>query len=149
MRSLPAEAPYPVPCRASILFAEDDPAIRLIVAELLAADGYLTTAVETGDEAALLLKSQRFDLLLTDVRMPGLKDGIELATSAWIIDPELPVVIVSGFARELTQRFNELTGNVRFLAKPFRFGELIKIIRACLNSPLLLGAEPDGREPAP
>ncbi len=141
MPPLATEIPCPIHCSATILFAEDDPAIRSIVTELLTTEGYFITTVESGDKAAVLLDFERFDLLLTDVRMPGIKDGIELARYAWTLKPELPVVIVSGFAQELALRLDQLKGNVRFLAKPFRFGELTKTIRSCLSPSVIPGAK--------
>ena len=121
-----------------ILLAEDDVGIRCFVTEMLSFEGFDVTAVESGDRAAVLLETEQFDLLLTDVRMPGIKDGIDLAAHAWRRDPELPVVIVSGFAEGLASRLQQMRGNTKFIQKPFRIEELMHAIRACLPRRLSL-----------
>ena len=82
-------------CR--ILLVEDEPLARETMADTLGDAGFEVTATCTGDEAAILLAdSDRFDLLLTDITMPGLIDGIGLAEHAREVHPGLPVLFVSG-----------------------------------------------------
>lgn len=80
-----------------ILLVEDEAIIRSIMADTLVDAGFEVTATCTGDEAAILLAdADRFDVLLTDVTMPGMIDGIGLAEHAREVHPDLPVVFVSG-----------------------------------------------------
>ena len=112
-----------------ILFAEDDSGIRSVVTEMLCFEGFDVTAVESGDRAAVVLETERFNLLLTDVRMPGTKDGLDLAVYAWRHDPGLPVIIISGFAEGLSSRLQQMRGRMSFLQKPFRADDLMHVIR--------------------
>ena len=117
-----------------ILFAEDDFGLRSVVTEILSAEGFEVTTVESGDQAAIVLETEQFDLLLTDVRMPGIKDGFDLAEHARRRDPGLPVVVTSGYAEQLGTRLAELGRDVKFLCKPFRLDELITTITATAGS---------------
>ena len=117
-----------------ILFAEDDLGIRSVVTEILSAEGFEVTTAESGDQAAVVLETEQFELLLTDVRMPGTKDGIGLARHAWKRDPGLPVVVISGYAEQLRVRLAELGRDVKFLCKPFRLDELLAAITTTARS---------------
>lgn len=117
-----------------ILFAEDDLGLRSVVTEFLSAEGFEVTTVGSGDQAAIVLETEQFDLLLTDVRMPGTKDGIDLAEHAWKRDPGLPVVVISGYAEQLGARLAELGRGVKFLRKPFRLNEFLTTITAAARS---------------
>lgn len=119
-------------CRPRILYAEDDVNVGLFVSEMLHDEGFEVTSVESGDDAAAVLENERFHLWLTDVRMPGVKDGTDLAVYACQHVPRLPVVIVSGYASELESRLKELDGKVTFLSKPFLFGDLSAAIHSAL-----------------
>ena len=73
-----------------ILLAEDDESMRVYLARALERSGYEVVAVATGTEAVPHIRSDRFDLLLTDIVMPEM-DGIELARRATELDPDLKV----------------------------------------------------------
>ncbi len=107
-----------------VLLVEDEPLIREVMAEMLASAGYDVTATCTGDEAAILLAEDGFDLLLTDVTMPGQIDGIGLAEHAREIHPGLPVVFVSGRA-ETEQRARGVAQPIAFFPKPYDVEALI------------------------
>lgn len=115
-----------------ILFAEDDIGIGCIVTEMLRDQGFNVTLAESGDAAATILDTGKFHLLLTDVRMPGIKDGIDSAIHARQQNPQLPVVIVSGYAEGLGLRLKNLRGNTTFLSKPFPMKDLVNVIRSGL-----------------
>lgn len=117
-----------------ILFAEDDSDIGCIVTEMLRAEGFNVTFADSGDSAAIFLETGNFHLLLTDVRMPGIKDGIDLAMHARQHFPQLPVVIVSGYAEGLGLRLGGLRGGFAFLSKPFLMTDLVSVIRNRLAS---------------
>ena len=115
-----------------MLLVEDDLLIREIMAEALADAGFDVTSAASGDEAALVLGHRRFDLLLTDVQMPGRLDGIGLAAHARERDPDLPVIYVSG-------RPDALVGVARlgprdaFIRKPYGPGELVAAAHRLLD----------------
>lgn len=101
-----------------VLLVEDEPVIRALMAEMLSSAGYEVTATCTGDEAAILLAEDGFDLLLTDVTMPGQIDGIGLAEHAREIHPGLPVVFVSG-RPDTEQRARGIAPPTAFFTKPY------------------------------
>ena len=118
--------------RPRILYAEDDVDVGLFVTEMLRDEGFEVTSVESGDDAAATLEHERFHLLLTDVRMPGVKDGIDLAIHADQHAPELPIIMVSGHASGLDKRLQALGKKITFLSKPFRFSDLSAAIHSAL-----------------
>ena len=81
--------------------------------------------VESGDAAIRVLETQSFDLLLTDVQMPGSKDGIDLATHARRNSPILPIVVITGYAENVAERIEGLGQCVALVKKPFRLGDLM------------------------
>ena len=97
------------------------------LAETLCNAGFDVTATCTGDEAAILIMQDGFDLLLTDVTMPGAIDGIGLAEHAREVHPGLPVVFVSGRPEA---RAVSVGPPMRFVPKPYDDAALIGAIRS-------------------
>jgi CheY-like chemotaxis protein len=118
---------------ARILIAEDEVSVRSLVARALAQDGNEVVATADGTEALDVLQreSGRFDLLLTDIKMPGM-DGLELALAAARDFPALPIVLMTGYAdqRERASGLDALIRDV--IAKPFTLAELRLSISAAL-----------------
>lgn len=86
---------------ARILVVEDEADLRQAMSEALSDAGFEVTATRTGDEAAILFADRdRFDLLLTDVHMPGVFNGLDLAELAREVHPGLPLIFVSAVADE-------------------------------------------------
>jgi two-component system, response regulator PdtaR len=89
--------PDAVPVAKAILVVEDDFLIRLIISDELAALGFRVIQAASADEALRALEGGiLIDLILTDVRMPGTLDGLELARRVRVNWPNLKVIIVSG-----------------------------------------------------
>lgn len=115
-----------------ILLVEDEPEIREVMADTLCDAGFDVTATCTGDEAVILIADQdRFDLLLTDIAMPGGIDGIGLAEHAREVHPGLPVVFVSGGDKE--GRAGRLGPPMRFVPKPYDERTLLGAIRSLVS----------------
>ena len=106
-----------------ILLAEDDEAMRTYLARALQNAGYDVIAVDRGTEAVLLLESQMFDLLLSDIVMPEM-DGIELAQRCSEISPQTKVMFITGFAA-VTLRASREAPQARVLSKPFHLRDLV------------------------
>ena len=118
---------------ARIMIAEDEAGVREFVARALAHDGHQVTAVEDGLQALQTLTGDRFDLLLTDIVMPGL-DGIALALKAGSLYPEMRILLMSGYAAE-RQRAHNLEALVhRVVAKPFSLREICEAVRQTLRT---------------
>ncbi|MGZ6005837.1 MAG: response regulator, partial [Rhizomicrobium sp.] len=82
---------------AHILLAEDDESLRKFLAQALVKAGHAVTDFGDGSDAYECLKGFRFDLLLTDIVMPGM-DGIELAKRAAEMNEALKIMFITGFA---------------------------------------------------
>jgi CheY-like chemotaxis protein len=119
-------------CRVpQILIVEDDEAMREFLLEAISRSGYYVEAVPDGTEALLRVESGQFDLLLTDIRMPGL-DGLELVRQARRHDPALGVLLVTAYAQDALD-INDLEGSkTDVLSKPFNLNELIHRVETFL-----------------
>lgn len=117
---------------ARIMIAEDEAGVREFVARALTHDGHQVTVAEDGLEALQAMAGDRFDLLLTDIVMPGL-DGIALALKAGSLYPEMRILLMSGYAAE-RQRAHNLEALVhRVVAKPFSLREICEAVRQTLR----------------
>ena len=116
---------------ARILIAEDDESVREFVLRALRLSGHDTTVVEDGLQALKALSVEEYDLLLTDIVMPGL-DGIALALKVGSSYPAPGIVMMSGYAAE-RQRAHNLDALVhRVIAKPFSLRQLSDAISETL-----------------
>ena len=107
-----------------ILLAEDDEAMRAHLMRALERTGYAVVGVGDGTDALdLVQRGERYDLLLTDIVMPGM-DGIELAQRVSIIAPETRVMFITGFSA-VTLRAGEALPQAKVLSKPFHLRDLV------------------------
>lgn len=118
---------------ASILLAEDDPAVREFVRRALTHSGHDVTAVDDGLGAVEMLSAQGFDLLITDIVMPGM-DGIALALKVSKDHPHMPILMMTGYAAE-RQRAHNLEALIhKVIAKPFTLREICNVVAETLAS---------------
>lgn len=109
-----------------LLLAEDEEGVRSILVTILERAGYLVTATASGDEAfATFVADPSFDLLLTDIVMPGKLQGTNLAKELRLRWPDLPVIFMSGYASEATVHGNGLRPEDIRLMKPVRRADLL------------------------
>jgi len=102
----------------------------MVAAEYLQDEGFEVTEAWDGDEAIRLLNSMGpFNVILTDVQMPGACDGIEVAKHARHLNKVIPLLIVSGYAFELTTRLRELHPAAVFFGKPYNLIEVTAALR--------------------
>ncbi len=120
---------------AKILVVEDEPAIRQLVSSRLESFGYQVTAVASGPEALHLLSMEDgFDLLFTDVMLPGGVSGVELARRARRALPELKVLLTSGFPQESFEQDGQPDADVALLCKPYRRQDLARAVEGALGA---------------
>lgn len=116
-----------------VLVVEDNDEVRRAVVALLAGWGYRVVAAENPDVAAAILeKDAAFDLLFTDVVMPGSLSAIELAALAQRLQPGIAVLLTSGYARDLIPAKDR--PDYPLIAKPYRGEELMARLRGVLAS---------------
>lgn len=116
---------------ARILLADDDGATRELVARALTADGHTVDAVPDGAEALERLGAHGYDLVVTDVQMPGL-DGVTLAQHA-LRSGGLRIVVMSGFVAELDRARGLAPGRIHTLSKPATLEQVRATVRAALG----------------
>ncbi|MGA6097607.1 response regulator [Stutzerimonas marianensis] len=118
-----------------VLIVEDMPAVRMLVAEMLGEAGYRCS--EAGDVATALSVLQddpSVDLLLTDVGLPQLS-GRDLADTARLHRPALPVLFMTGYAENAVRRDRFLVAGMDMVVKPFQIGDLLAKVRQMLDQP--------------
>jgi DNA-binding response OmpR family regulator len=118
----------------TILVVEDDQAIQGIVEDALSEGGFEVAVAASGEEAATLLNGNKgqYQALVTDIGLPGRSDGWEVARRAREVNPDFPVVYMTGqHAEEWTSKG---VPNSIMLAKPFAPAQLVTAVSQLLNS---------------
>ena len=133
------EAPAPEPPRRGsevILVVEDDQLVRNYVVTQLGSLGYKTIAVPDSRAAlALVDKGEKFDLLFTDVIMPGGMNGRQVADAVTAKLPSVRVLFTSGYTEDAIIHHGRLDPDVTLLPKPYRKADLARMIRQVLTQP--------------
>ncbi|HUR95826.1 MAG TPA: PAS domain S-box protein [Gemmatimonadales bacterium] len=121
--------------RETVLVVEDDELVRLLATRLLATQGYTAMEARNGQEALELVRGRpgEIRLVLTDVVMPEV-GGLEFARRLAELEPELPVLFMSGFTEEEVVRRGLLDPNAPYLQKPFDASTLGRRIREVLDA---------------
>ena len=119
----------------TILVVEDDRLVRDYVLAQLHSLGYVTLQAANAAEAlAIVAAGKPFDLLFTDVIMPGKMNGRQLADELMKTRPDLKVVYTSGYTENAIIHHGRLDSGVMLLAKPYRKSDLARIIRKALQA---------------
>lgn len=108
----------------NILLVEDNDGVAAFAADLLRELGYSVVRASNGEEALALVEAQEFDLVFSDIMMPGMS-GIALADELERTRPELPVVLTTGFSAEVAEAEGKRR---RVLHKPYRSAALAAAI---------------------
>ena len=125
----------------TILVVEDDPLVRAYVNTQLQSLGYTTLSAANGVEALAIVDSgASFDLLFTDVIMPGGLNGRQLAAEATARRPSLRVLFTSGYTENAIIHHGRLDFGVLLLAKPYRKLDLARMLRVALTAAGILPA---------
>ncbi len=117
-----------------ILVVDDEPQVLKFNARMLESLGYQVTARVNGIEALQLFeaRSEEFDLLLTDMTMPGMSGDV-LADKCIAIKPDLSVIIATGFSEKMTEEKAERMGIKAFLLKPVTKAQMARTLRSALQ----------------
>lgn len=116
-----------------ILLAEDDDSLRGFLTRALERAGYDVTSCADGEEAAAVL-DENWDLLLTDIVMPGM-DGRKLAEEALKRRPEIKVLFTTGYAPNSVVHNGALDYGEDLISKPYSIEQLASKIRDVLDRP--------------
>ncbi len=114
-----------------ILIVDDEKHFLTILSAIMKKEGFQTITAGDGESALRLLRAESPDVLLTDLKMPGL-DGMELLKKAKEFDPDLPVVLVTAFA-DIPGAINAIrVGAHDYLSKPFDNHEVLRVVQRAL-----------------
>jgi CheY-like chemotaxis protein len=109
----PAEAPK------SVLVVEDEQSIRDILTELFDVEGNVVTAAEFLPDALEQLRTQRFDLIVTDLRLGGKRDGgLQVMALAGMLSPDATVLVLTAYPDDSNRQASFRLGALHFIEKP-------------------------------
>src|ERR1700741_2299619 len=118
--------------KAHLLIVDDEAVQLKALAETLSLEGYSITGFPSARRALDALRSQEFDLLLTDLMMPEM-DGIALLSAAQAIAPEQVAIVMTGHAAIDTAVKAMKAGALDYIVKPFRLNIILPVIRRALG----------------
>ncbi len=119
----------------TVLVVDDEPAIRMLVADVLSDLGYVSVEAADGAAGLKILRSDiRIDLLVTDVGLPGGMNGRQVADAARVLRPGLKVLFITGYAETTVMGNGNLEPGMAVLTKPFAMENLAGKIRDLIQS---------------
>jgi len=113
--------------KATILVIDDEPEIRNSLSEILSLEGHRVTVAKNGKEGILAFKTNRFDMVLTDLGMPGMS-GWQLAKEIKELSPRTPVAIITGWGLQPDPQQMRRAGVDLFIEKPFRISDIRRLL---------------------
>jgi DNA-binding NtrC family response regulator len=108
--------------KRKILIVDDEPALAELVRAWAKEAGHTAVIANSADDALTLLAVRGFDVLLTDILMPGQLDGIALAEKASAMHPDMTIMLMSGYSKETATNRADISWPL--LVKPFRREDL-------------------------
>ncbi len=118
--------------RARILVVDDEESIRDLLRLVLTGEGYTVVTASGGEEAIEYLEAQPFDLVITDLVMPTV-NGVEVLRGAKRIDPNFPVIVITGYPSVETVTELVRLGAGDYLTKPFNVDVVIVTVAKLLE----------------
>ncbi len=119
-----------------ILVIDDDIEMCGLLSEVLGGEGFEVTTMSDSLEASKLLKKEEFDLIVTDLKMRGLK-GLDLLEEANQVAPLTPVIIITAFGTIESAIKAMKMGAYDYITKPFQMDELVLVVKKALETRLL------------
>jgi signal transduction histidine kinase/PAS domain-containing protein len=118
----------------TVLIIDDEPAIRMLVTDVLEDNGYRVIEAEDGAAGLKILEGKgRIDLLITDVGLPGGLNGRQVADAARLTRPDLRVLFITGFAENAVVGHGHLDHGMSIITKPFVIAALAQKVRELID----------------
>jgi two-component system, NtrC family, response regulator AtoC len=121
----PASTPH-------LLFVDDEPALRSLMAERLSERGFEVVEAESGERALEMLDQFAFDIVITDLRLPGI-DGTRVIEAARERYPSIVAIVITGYGTVKDAVDAIKRGASDFIAKPFQFDELMHVLQKAME----------------
>ncbi|MDN6886917.1 response regulator [Variovorax sp. CAN2819] len=120
----------------TVLVVDDEPALRMIIVEVMQGLGYATLEAGDGTEALRILESprQRIDLLVSDVGLPGGMNGRQVADAARTARPGLKVLFITGYAENAVLSHGHLDPGMHVMTKPFEMDVLARRVKQLIEN---------------
>jgi DNA-binding NtrC family response regulator len=131
--------------KRSILVVEDEPKLRRLVELQLADDGFSVHSAPDAESALKLMNESQFDLVITDLKLPGMS-GLEFLQAVKRLDAQIPVVIMTAFGSVESAVDAMKAGASDYVLKPFSLAELVMVVRKELDTHQLREENRDLRE---
>ncbi len=112
---------------ARVLVVDDEPSVVEVFREFLSGEGYELSVASSGEEALRLIPELKPDIVLTDINLPGLS-GLEVMRFAKSVDPEVAVIVVTGYASASTAIDALRQGAYDYVTKPFDLDDVHQIV---------------------
>lgn len=122
---------------AAILIVDDDAQLRQSFARVLGQEGHAVTTAHSGEGGLSMVRAQEFDLVIMDVRMPGMS-GLDTLRSLREIEPKLPVIIMTAFGTTETAIEATKVGAFDYMLKPFDVPEVLSVIDQAVEAGRLM-----------
>ncbi len=118
--------------KEKILVVDDDEGVRQVLSQSLSEAGYRVSVAESGEKAVAAVREETFDLVILDMVLPRV-DGIEVLKEITALRPEIPVVMITGYASVETAIKAMKMGAVDYIVKPFRMEEVELVVGKALE----------------
>jgi CheY-like chemotaxis protein len=129
-----------------VLVVDDDPVVRKSFDRVLSGKGYAVITAENGEEALSKLNEEKYDVVYTDIRMPGMS-GLEVAETVKARQPWTPVVIITGYGNDAAEARAKAAGVANFLHKPLSPQVIEGSAEDALAAPAAVPAAPVAETP--
>jgi two-component system response regulator (stage 0 sporulation protein F) len=128
-----------------ILVADDEAGIRALLFDVLSSEGFNVTLAKDGRESLRQMRKGHFDLLITDINMPGL-DGIQLLKAMKREGRSERVIIMTGNSEDEEALGGDIPPVYRFLHKPVPVHSIVDVVTSALKEPSSGGGKVDGNQ---
>jgi FixJ family two-component response regulator len=119
--------------RARLLVIDDEEGIRNLLRNEFASQGYKVDACSNGEEGLHCIREEKYDVLITDIKMPGTIDGLQLLAAVKKLSPETEVIVITGFATVENAVLAMKEGAYDFIQKPFELDEMAILLEKALE----------------
>ena len=116
-----------------ILIVEDDNKMREALMQIMAREKYEVTTAASGEEALKIFKNQHFDLVISDLKLPGI-DGMEVLNAIHAFRPETGIIIITAYDDPANRLVGKLQGVHSYLIKPFSADEIERTVSQAISS---------------
>ena len=129
--------------RAQILVVDDEETIRTTMSDIITIKGYEVATAESGETAVQMCTENRYDVILMDVRMPGI-DGVEAFRQIRVHQPDVRMIIMTAYSTQELEQVALDEGAIAFLPKPLDIQKVLEVIGEAVKKASILFVEEQG-----